>query len=52
MKLGNSPVALRIPADDEIELLECNRPTDSADSFLNILDHDIAGAAGLSPTTR
>jgi capsid protein len=48
MKLGNSPVALRIPAEDEIELLECNRPTDSADSFLGILDRDIAGAAGLS----
>jgi lambda family phage portal protein len=48
MKLGNSPVALRVQADDDVTLLESQRPTDSADSFLNILDHDTAGAAGIS----
>jgi lambda family phage portal protein len=48
MKMGNSPVALPIHADDDVEILESNRPIDTADSFLNILDHDTAGAAGIS----
>jgi lambda family phage portal protein len=48
MVLGNTPVALRAPEGDKVEILECNRPTDTADSFLNILDHDTAAAAGIS----
>jgi lambda family phage portal protein len=48
MKLGNSPVALKVQAEDAVELLESNRPTDTAESFLSILDHDTAGACGLS----
>jgi len=46
MKLGSSPVALRVHADDEVELLEGDYPTSSADSFIGILDHDTAGGAG------
>jgi lambda family phage portal protein len=48
MKLGNTPVAARIHAEDELEILEANRPTNTADNFLNILDHDTAAACGLS----
>jgi lambda family phage portal protein len=48
LKLGGSPVAFRVGADDKVELHENVRPTASADSFIGILDHDIAAAAGLS----
>jgi hypothetical protein len=34
MKLGNSPVALKIHADDDVKVLEGTRPTDSAESFI------------------
>lgn len=48
MKMGSSPMALRAHIDDEIELVENTRPATSCDEFINILDHDTAGAAGLS----
>jgi lambda family phage portal protein len=48
MRLGSSTVGMQIPVSDEVDLVESNRPTDKAESFLSILDHDIAGASGLS----
>lgn len=48
LKMGSTPLAIRVQAKDEVELVENQRPTASADAFINILDHDIAGAAGLS----
>lgn len=48
MKMGASPMAVRIHADDDVELVEGDYPTSQADSFLSILDHDTAGAAGIS----
>jgi lambda family phage portal protein len=48
MKLGTSPVALKIGPDDDVKVIEGSRPNDKADSFIDILDHDMAGAVGLS----
>lgn len=48
MKMGSSPLAIKIGADDSVELVEGDYPTSSAESFLGILDHDTAGAAGIS----
>lgn len=51
MKLGNSPVAFTVGADDEVKLVESERPTDKAESFISILDHDTAGAVGIAYNT-
>lgn len=51
LKMGNSPVAMMLSTDDEVELVESNRPTDKAESFIRILDHDTAGAVGVSYNT-
>jgi lambda family phage portal protein len=48
VKLGNTPVAMKIGADDDIKVVETNRPNSQADSFIGILDHGIAGGANLS----
>jgi lambda family phage portal protein len=48
MRLGSTPEALKIGEDDDIKMVESNRPTDTAESFVGILDHDTAGGAGLS----
>lgn len=48
MKMGSSPLALRVGADDKVELIENTRPATGADEFLGILDHDTAGGVGLS----
>jgi lambda family phage portal protein len=48
MKLGTSPVALRMGLEDSVEVVEGSRPIATADSFIDILDHDSAGSVGLS----
>lgn len=48
LKMGASPMAVRIGLDDSVELVEGDYPTSSAESFLSILDHDTAGGAGIS----
>ena len=48
MKLGSSPVALRVHADDEVELIENTSAPPGLDEFISVLDHDTAGASGLS----
>jgi capsid protein len=41
-------MAAQIGIDEDIKILESTRPNANADSFLSILDHDAAGAVGLS----
>jgi lambda family phage portal protein len=48
VKLGSSPLAVEIGTEEDVEMVESNRPTSSANNFLDILDHDIAGGAGIS----
>lgn len=48
MKLGSSPFAARIGADDDLKLLESNRPNATAESFIGLLDRDTASSLGLS----
>lgn len=50
-KLGSTPLATQIHKDDELELLEAGRPINTAESFMGILDHDTAAAAGISYQT-
>jgi lambda family phage portal protein len=47
-KLGSSPVAMKIGTDDSLEVIETNRPNNTLDPFVTILDHDSAGGVGLS----
>lgn len=47
-KMGSTPHAIRIGQQDEIDIVETNRPTSTLDPFINILDHDTAGGAGIS----
>lgn len=51
IKLGSSPHAFVIGKDDDVELLESNRPISTAESFMGILDRDTAAGVGLSPYT-
>jgi hypothetical protein len=49
MKLGNSPVALKIHTDDDVEIIEGNRGRRlGRQASSTLLDHDTAGATGLS----
>jgi lambda family phage portal protein len=48
MKLGSSPFAARIGAEDDLKLLESNRPNATAESFIGLLDRDTASSLGLS----
>lgn len=48
MKLGSTPLAMVVPDGDKVELVEGDYPTSSADSFMDILDHDTAAGVGLS----
>lgn len=48
MKMGSTPHAIRVGPDDDIDIVETNRPTSTLDPFINILDHDTAGGAGIS----
>lgn len=48
LKLGASPMAFRLAPEDSVELVESERPTNTADSFISILDHDTAAGTGIS----
>lgn len=48
VKLGHSPVATRIGKDESVEIVNSARPNATADSFLGILDRDIACGGGIS----
>jgi len=48
MKLGTTPIALKVGEKDSVELVESVRPNSTADSFVSILDHDTAAGTGLS----
>lgn len=48
LKLGASPHAFAIGTEDSIELIETNRPNSNSKEFINQLDRDTAGGAGLS----
>lgn len=51
IKLSGSPHAFVIGQDDDVELLESNRPISTAESFMGILDRDTAAGVSLSPYT-
>lgn len=46
--LGSSPLAATIGDGEEVEVVESNRPNPDANAFFDLIDHDAAGAAGLS----
>lgn len=48
MKMGSSPMAVRVSSEDEIDLVENTRPATNAENFVSILDHDTAGGTGIS----
>lgn len=48
VKLGLSPIAVRIGADEDVSMIKSERPNPNASNFLSYLDHDIAGGAGVS----
>ena len=48
IKLGSTPHAIEIGPEDNVSLVEGTRPTNTAESFIGILDHDTAGGAGVS----
>lgn len=48
VRLGSSPLAVEIGKDEEVEMVESKRPTATANNFIDILDHDIAGGGGVS----
>lgn len=47
-KLGHSPVAAVVGTEESIEMVRQTRPNQNAPAFLKYLDHDVAGAHGLS----
>lgn len=48
LKLGSSPIAMKLGADDKLDVIESNRPNPNIDPFITVLDHDTAGGVGLS----
>lgn len=48
IKLGSSPLAAELHTDESVEMVESQRPNPNAQSFIDLVDHDGAGAAGLS----
>lgn len=48
VRLGSSPIAIEIGKDEEVDMVESKRPTNTANNFIDILDHDIAGGGGIS----
>lgn len=48
VRLGSSPIAVEIGVNEDVEMVESNRPTSTANNFIDILDHDIAGGGGIS----
>ena len=48
VRLGSSPIAVEIGKEESVEMVESTRPTSTANNFIDILDHDIAGGGGIS----
>ena len=48
LALGTSPIAAELRPGEDIKMIESNRPTDSANNFFDLLDHDLAAASNLS----
>lgn len=48
VRLGSSPLAAVIGQDDDMKIVESNRPNASADKFLKVLDRYSAQGAGIS----
>jgi lambda family phage portal protein len=51
VRLGSSPIAVEVGLEESVEMVESTRPTSTANNFIDILDHDIAGGVGVSPYT-
>lgn len=51
LKLGGSPHAQVVGHEDEVQMIESNRPISTAESFMGILDRDTAAGVNLSPYT-
>lgn len=48
MKLGTSTYAFQVGKDDDVEMIESNRPNSGCEPFIKILDHDIALGTGVN----
>lgn len=48
VRLGSSPIAVEVGVNESVEMIESARPTNTANNFIDILDHDIAGGGGIS----
>ena len=48
IRLGHSPIASVIGKDEELQIVSAARPNPNAESFLGLLDRDIAAGSGLS----
>lgn len=48
VKLGSSPLAVDIGKEESVEMVESKRPTNTANNFVDILDHDCAAGGGVS----
>lgn len=52
VKMGTSPMAARVGVNESVEMVESNRPTNTANNFLKICDRDTAVGAGISYYTE
>ncbi len=48
IRLGDSPLASTIGKDEQVELLESKAPSDAANAFVDMLEHDGAASVNLS----
>jgi lambda family phage portal protein len=48
IRLGDSPLAATIGKDETVELVESKAPTDGANAFVDMLEHDGAASVNLS----
>lgn len=48
VRLGSSPIAAEVGVNEDVSMVESTRPTNTANNFIDILDHDIAGGGGIS----
>lgn len=46
--LGTSPLAIQVSPDEDVQIIESNRPNPNAQNFFDLIDHDIAGGLDLS----
>ena len=50
-KVGHSPYAVQMGKEESLEFVKPSRPNKDAGSFIRVIDHDIAGGAGISYQT-